>query len=104
VLAFQQLERLAARARALITPNVIALRSFLERTPGLEGFVEHGTVAFPRLASGADAETFAAKLMRDSHTAVVPGRFFEAPSHMRIGVGIAPDVLQRGLHNISAAL
>ncbi len=104
VLAFRQLERLAARAQAVLTPNIAALRSFLERTRALDGFVEHGTVAFPRLASGADAEVLAAKLMHDSQTAIVPGRFFEAPSHFRIGVGIAPDVLQRGLHNLSAAL
>lgn len=104
VLAFQQLERLAARAQAVLEPNVRALRGFIEHTPALQGFVEHGTVAFPRLASGADAEAFAAKLMREYQTAVVPGRFFEAPSHMRIGVGIAADDLQRGLHNLTAAL
>ncbi len=104
VLAFQQLERLAARAQSIITPNVDTLRAFLERTPALQGFVEHGTVAFPRLSSGTDATAFAAHLMRDYQTAIVPGRFFEAPAHMRIGIAIPPSVLQRGLENIRKAL
>lgn len=104
LVAFRQLERLAARAQSIVAPNVAALQSFLARTPGLQGFVSHSTVAFPRLSSGADAEVFADKLMREFQTAVVPGRFFEAPSHMRVGLGIAPDLLRRGLQNISAAL
>lgn len=104
VLAFAQLERLAARADRVITANVAQFRDWLARTPRLEGFVQRGTVAFPRLRSGEDARDFAESLFRQHHTAVVPGHFFEAPAHVRIGLGIDPDVLRRGLDTIGRAL
>jgi aspartate/methionine/tyrosine aminotransferase len=104
VLAFVQLERLAARAQRVIEPNLATFREFLARTPQLEGFAQRGTVAFPRLRSGDDARAFAETLMRQYNTAVVPGYFFEAPAHMRIGLGIDPQVLRRGLEQISRAL
>jgi len=34
----------------------------------------------------------------------VPGRFFEAPRHIRISFGCRPSLLARGLANISRAL
>ncbi len=104
VIAFSQLEKLAARARAILEPNVAALRAFIATTPELQGFVQHGTVAFPRLSSGGDATAFAERLAREHQTAVVPGEFFEARSHFRIGVAVSPDVLTEGLAAISATL
>jgi aspartate/methionine/tyrosine aminotransferase len=104
VLAFAQFERLAARAERIIEPNLKLFREFLTRTPQLEGFAERGTVTFPRLRSGQDASDFADTLLREHHTAVVPGRFFGAPAHMRIGLGVDAAVLRRGLDNISKAL
>jgi hypothetical protein len=104
VIAFNQLERLAARARAILEPNVATLRAFLDATPELQGFVQHGTVAFPRLTADGDAAAFADRLAREHHTAVVPGGFFEAPSHFRVGIGVDPDVLAQGLSAISATL
>ncbi len=104
VIAFSQLERLAARARAIVEPNVATLRGFLAATPELQGFVQQGTVAFPRLSSGGDATILAERLARERETAVVPGRFFEAPAHFRIGIAVAPDVLAQGLSAISATL
>jgi aspartate/methionine/tyrosine aminotransferase len=104
VLALSQLDRLSARADRLIAPNVTHFREWLAATPQLEGFVQRGTVAFPRLRSGRDARDFAETLLCEYQTAVVPGHFFEAPAHMRIGLGIEPEVLRRGLQNIRRAL
>jgi aspartate/methionine/tyrosine aminotransferase len=104
VVAFGQLERLARRADGLVGANVTQFRTWLERTQELEGFVQRGTVAFPRLRSGLDARTLADRLMQEYRTAVVPGGFFEAPAHIRIGLGIDPDVLRRGLDTIGRAL
>jgi aspartate/methionine/tyrosine aminotransferase len=62
----------------------------------------HGTILFPRLLHG-DVEALCTRLVaRDG--AVVPGRFFEAPSHFRIGLGMAPDILRGGLERLGAAL
>lgn len=100
LLAFRHLQRLAARAQAILTPNVETFRAFLTSTSQLEGFVQHGTVAFPRLRSGADTDALAATLLHRHATAVVPGRFFEAPAHFRVGLGIDPEVLSTGLARI----
>lgn len=104
VIAFEQLDRLAERAQSVLRPNVDAFRTFLAQTPELEGFANHGTVAFPRLRSRLDAAAFAEKLLREHDTGVVPGVFFEAAAHFRIGLGVQPDVLARGLANIAACL
>ena len=104
VIAFGQLEQLWARAQRFITPNLQQYEAFLNSTPQVEGFAERGTVTFPRLRSGQDTRTFADILLREYHTGVVPGHFFEAPAHIRIGLGIQPEVLSRGLENIRRAL
>lgn len=104
VLAFEHLDRLASRAQSMLDPNVRALREFLSRTPALDGFVEHGTVAFPRVRDLADATPLVAELFKRWGTAVVPGKFFEAPAHFRIGLGVAPETLTAGLRNLRALL
>jgi aspartate/methionine/tyrosine aminotransferase len=50
------------------------------------------------------ADAFADGLVREFQTAVVPGRFFEAPPHFRVALGIRHDVLARGLDAIARAL
>lgn len=104
VVAFEHLERLAERARGILEPNARTSRQWLEATTRLEGFVSGGTVAFPRLRRGGDASQFCERLWRVSGVAVVPGRFFEAPAHFRIGLGVPPDVLAKGLEKLSAVL
>ena len=59
---------------------------------------------FPRLPPGVDSDAFAGRLLRKYSTLVVPGRFFEAPRHIRISFGCAPALLQLGLANISRTL
>jgi hypothetical protein len=61
-------------------------------------------VVFPRLRGAVSADAFAERLLRDFETAVVPGRFFEAPAHFRVALGIPGDVLERGLDAIGRAL
>jgi aspartate/methionine/tyrosine aminotransferase len=64
---------------------------------------EAGTIAFPQLISG-HADAFC-QLLRDKYeTSVVPGRFFEAPEHFRIGVGGKTEDVREGLSRIGAAL
>lgn len=104
VIAFSQLDRLAARALRIIEGNLPVFRDFLARSPELEGFVQRGTVAFPRLRSGADTRELADRLIREHQTAIVPGHFFELPAHVRVGLGVEPGVLRRGLENIRRAL
>ena len=103
-LAFAHLTRLGDRARGILQPNLETYREFLERTPGLTGAVHPGTVAFPAVTGADDTTRFVERLLAEHETGVIPGRFFESPGHIRIGLGVAPEVLTEGLARISQAL
>jgi aspartate/methionine/tyrosine aminotransferase len=103
--AFDHVDFLAARARGIVEPNVARVRAFVEGRVDLEWVAPAGgTVAFPRVKGMADTTALAERLLRDHDTAVVPGRFFGAPEHIRIAYGVAPDTLAAGLERIGAVL
>ncbi len=104
VLAFSHLDRLAARARAIVEPNRAAVAAWLAGRPELECVDPRSTLAFPRLTGAADTDAFAAGLQAETGTAVAPGRFFGAPAHFRLAFGGNPDRVARGLQAISAYL
>ncbi|MBE3072998.1 MAG: pyridoxal phosphate-dependent aminotransferase [Acidobacteria bacterium] len=102
--AFAHLDRLRARARIILARNGSAVRTFLRSRPEFEWIdPPAGSVVFPRLRGVADAEPFIRRLLSDYETAVVPGRFFEAPAHFRIAFGGKPDILAGGLERIGRA-
>ena len=105
VLAFQQLDKLIERSRRILQTNGMLTRTFLRGRPELE-FVEPagGTVVFPRIKGVQSADRFAERLMTARETAIVPGRFFGAPAHFRIGFSGTTDALRGGLDAIGAAL
>jgi aspartate/methionine/tyrosine aminotransferase len=103
--AFDHLPDLAGRARRILDPNVALFGRFIASHPALEWVPpDGGTVAFPRLRAAASADAFVDRLLREFDTAVVPGRFFQAPSHFRVALGIPRDALERGLDAIDRAL
>jgi hypothetical protein len=103
--AFRRLDVLAQRARAILEPNLATVRRFLERETRLAAFIPSGgNVVFPRLPAGVDSDRLATHLARRYSTLVVPGRFFDAPRHVRLSFGCRPALLARGLSNVSAAL
>jgi aspartate/methionine/tyrosine aminotransferase len=104
VIAFQDLDRVATHSRALIEANRPLLISFLRSRKDLDWAEQkYGTVAFPRVL-GADVERLCTLLAEKYETSVVPGRFFEMPEHIRIGVGCETGILPEGLKRLGAAL
>jgi aspartate/methionine/tyrosine aminotransferase len=104
VMAFEHLAQFRERARSLLTANRAVLDSFLDSRPDLECFrPPAGTVVFPRLKRG-DPEAFLSLLREKYETTVVPGRFFAAPQHFRIGIGGETAPLRAGLERLAAAL
>lgn len=104
VAAIRHLDGIAARTRALLEANGAALNAFYRTRDDLDA-PEHraGTVSFPRLRSGRADELWS--LLRETHdTAVVPGRFFEMPDHVRIGLGADPATFAEGLARLGRAL
>ncbi|MEI6668749.1 MAG: aminotransferase class I/II-fold pyridoxal phosphate-dependent enzyme [Acidobacteriota bacterium] len=105
VVAFEHLPALAERSRSILGPNLALVESFMAAQTWLEWVKPAGgTVAFPRLRSGQSADALAERLLREYDTAVVPGRFFDAPSHFRMAFGIRRDALERGLAALADAL
>ena len=104
VIAFRQIDELAARAKAVLDRNRQMLNEFLETREDLETVrPEFGTIAFPRVRRGTSDEL--CRLLREKYeTSVVPGRFFEMPEHFRIGIAGDSETLSQGLSRLGDAL
>jgi aspartate/methionine/tyrosine aminotransferase len=103
-LAFQQLDRLEARARQILRTNGQLVDEFLGSRRDLEWVASAGTVVFPRIRGVSDTSAFAERLMREHRTAIVPGRFFDAPAHLRLGYGGDTEKLRGGLERLAVGL
>jgi aspartate/methionine/tyrosine aminotransferase len=105
VAAFKRLDRLAARSRAILEPNLALVRAFLEEHEDLLDCVvpRRSMVVFPRLRREDDAGPLHDRLRR-SNTSIVPGSFFEAPRHFRLGFAVATEDVRQGLAHLSWAL
>jgi aspartate/methionine/tyrosine aminotransferase len=95
----------AIRMRAARTDNRVRLqRAFAGRDDLAWVPRAGGTVAFPRLLRVRDVDAFVDRLLVDHHTAVVPGRFFGHPQHVRVAFGMSAGELAAGLDGLTAAL
>jgi aspartate/methionine/tyrosine aminotransferase len=104
VLAFDHLDRIGARARGMLEANQRLFAEFLGRTGALQApRVPPVLVAFPRLAS-RDVDAFCDELRLRHATSIVPGRFFDMPDHVRIGLGGPTAMVEGGLERLAAAL
>lgn len=105
VIALDHLPRIAERARELLGRNRKIVNKFLlaHREQFACGPSEFGTCVAPRLRNGR-VEEFCDVLRNEFETSVVPGHFFEAPEHFRIGLGGPTEILEPGLERISDAL
>jgi len=102
--AFDHLGRLLTRATSLVETNRPIIQEFLRKRADLAWAPSSGTVVFPRLRQVSDSFSFTERLLQERETAVVPGRYFQAPAHIRIGFGGPPETLRNGLHALAAAL
>ncbi len=104
VIALGQLDRIGLRAKSRLDTNRAVLHSFLDSRPDLEAVrPQFGTSVFPRLKH-ADFEQFFALLRDRYETDVVPGQFFGAPGHFRLGIVADPETFAGGLDRLGAAL
>lgn len=104
VVAFRNLDRLAARAKGIVETNRAAVAAWLASRPDLECVLSRATVAFPLLSGAPDAGPFVERLFAQTGTAVAPGHFFGAPAHFRLAFGGPPDRVAAGLAAISTVL
>jgi aspartate/methionine/tyrosine aminotransferase len=103
--AFGQVDRLRARARAILETNFAMLQSMAQANPRLEWLPPvAGTTAFPRIKDVADTSAFVDRLVSDYDTIAVPGRYFQAPEHIRISFGGRPEMVKEALSRLDRAL
>jgi aspartate/methionine/tyrosine aminotransferase len=104
VVALSQLEKLKARATRVLEENRRALKDFVHSRSDLEVvWSSAGTTMFPKLKRG-DVEQLGQRLLERYDTSIVPGRFFEAPQHFRIGLCCLPEAFRQGLDSLGRAL
>jgi aspartate/methionine/tyrosine aminotransferase len=104
IVALKMLPKITQRAKTILENNRATLNRFLDARSDLEAVrPDSGTTSFPRLRRGP-AEQLCALLLEKYETAVVPGRFFEAPQHIRIGMCCQPEVFAAGIENVGRAL
>lgn len=105
VVAFRYLGKLEARTRAMIEPNMALVHEFLrEHEDVLDCVVPpRSMIVFPRLKNHDDSEPLH-DLLRRFETSIVPGKYFEAQRHFRLGFAVKTEDVDAGLRNLSKAL
>lgn len=105
VAAFRQLERLEVRTRAMMEPNTELVHQFLREHDDLLACVmpKRSMTVFPRLKGQDDSQPLHDRL-RQFETSIVPGKFFEAPRHFRLGFAVKTEDVETGLRNLSKVL
>jgi aspartate/methionine/tyrosine aminotransferase len=105
VTAFQNLDRLKARAKKILADNLAMVRAMAQSNPQLEWLEPAaGTTAFPRVRGVEDTRELVDRLIRHHDTIVVPGHFFQAPAHIRIAFGGRPEMVREALARLDRAL
>jgi aspartate/methionine/tyrosine aminotransferase len=102
--AFENLPILLNRARKVVDADRAALQAFLDAQTKVSAVrTEFGTTSFMRLKQG-NADEFLTRLRTKYDTSAVPGRFFEMPGHIRIGMGVNHEMFVEGLRRFGEAL
>jgi aspartate/methionine/tyrosine aminotransferase len=102
--AFDRLPALRARSRALLDANRRRFAAWMAgRTDLAISMPAWGTTVCARPTT-IDADTLCHALQTQYDVTVVPGRFFELPDHIRIGLCVEPHVLDEGLARLAQCL
>ena len=103
--ALEALDTLAAGIETLRTHSRPHWERFLALTPEIDAWIpEHGFIAFPRVRGVADTRELCERLVHEHGVDVVPGHFFGAPGHIRVGCPQPPEMVEAGLARLSAGL
>lgn len=105
LLAWSKLDMLEDRYRNLHQRSRGVFLDWIEREPALKSYPNYGALfECLGLPGRLSSDRLNQKLVEDFDTQVVPGSFFGLDNHIRVGLGVEPDVLAEGLSRISRAL
>ena len=103
--AMDHLEALSSRARAYQDRGRAIVQAWVDARDDVAWVPpDAGIIGFPRLRPVEDTHAFVDRLHAEHGTLVVPGEFFGAPGHVRLGFGVEETVLREGLTRIGLAL
>ena len=105
VAAFRQLDRLAEREprrSSIPTSTWSAPSSPSTPTGSTASSRARSMTVFPRLRKEEDSEPLH-DWLRGRETSIVPGRFFEAPRHFRLGFAVRTEDVAQGLGELVAS-
>ncbi len=103
--ALGQIENLSRRAQEVRAENLPLVESWMKNRDDLSWCLpDVGVVGFPKIDGLADTRDFCDILAREHQTLLVPGHFFGAPSHLRLGFGVPRDELEAGLDRFARGL
>jgi aspartate/methionine/tyrosine aminotransferase len=104
VVALRKLPKFIARAKYILDSNRAMLNDFIDSREELAGSrSELGTTSFPELLKGR-VENLWDMLYEKYDTSFVPGRFFESPHHLRLGMCCRPELFKAGIERLGTAL
>jgi aspartate/methionine/tyrosine aminotransferase len=104
VMALSQLPKISTRAKRILRTNRAILNQFFDTRQDVNVVrTKFGTTSFPSLRNG-DGDKLSALLLAKYDTAVVPGRFFESPQHIRVGMCCEPEMFATGIERFGRAL
>jgi aspartate/methionine/tyrosine aminotransferase len=104
LLALGRAQEILGRNNAMLAKHIAIADDFIASQPRLSWVKPRaGTCGMVRV-DGIDVDELTDRLARDFNTGIVPGRFFNAPSHFRLAWGVDTDTLRAGLDHLSAAL
>lgn len=103
-IAFDRLDAVIGAAPALLAANRARFNAWLAGRDDLAcAPAVHGLTAFPRWTNG-DPVRLDALLRTRFDTGIVPGHWFEAPDHFRLGFGLPERMFEDALHRLEQAL
>ena len=103
-IALANLPEIAAGRSERLAVNRSLVNRFFAARPEIESPpLEQGITTFPKLV-GADVDALHDLLAAKYDTSIVPGRWFEAPDHFRLGYGGPTEMVEAGLGRIGQAL
>ena len=103
LIAFAHLDEIAAETPALLDRNRALANEFFASRGDVDcAPMRWGITAFPHYAGDVDRLNDLLRARYD--TSIVPGRWFEAPDHFRIGVGGPTEMVREALERLDAAM
>lgn len=102
--AIERSDEIIAASNALLMRNIGIVDAFVRSHERLTWVRPRaGTCGLVRV-DGIDVDVLADRLHREREVAIVPGRFFEAPEHVRLSWSLAASDLQTALARIGDAV